>query len=121
MQNREIGVKYENIAKEYLIKKGLKYLEKNFFSRYGEIDLIFLEQKTMTLIFVEVKYRKDIKFGNSLEMVDRKKIEKIILTSKQYLSENSWDGNIRFDVIGIDGSPKIENIGINWIKNAFEV
>ena len=57
---REIGFKYEKIAKKYLILRGLVFVEKNFSSRYGEIDLIFKDfENDETLVFVEVKYRKN--------------------------------------------------------------
>ena len=59
MNKREIGFKYENVAKEYLILQGLTFVESNFYTRFGEIDLIFFEKKSQTLVFVEVKYRKN--------------------------------------------------------------
>ena len=45
MNKREIGFKYENVAKEYLILQGLTYVESNFYTRFGEIDLIFLDRQ----------------------------------------------------------------------------
>ena len=52
---REIGFEYEKIAKEYLEENGLIYVTSNYYSKFGEIDLIFWEEMTETLIFVEVK------------------------------------------------------------------
>lgn len=111
---REIGFEYEEIAKEFLISKKLKFVEKNFYCKYGEIDLIMYEKDTKTLIFVEVKYRKNSNYGNPLEVINNKKIENILITSKTYINKNQWKYNIRFDVVGISENNKIE-----WIKNAF--
>ena len=58
MNKREKGFKYENLAKDFLINNGLEYIRSNYYSEYGEIDLIFKDSKLMVLI--EVKYRKKI-------------------------------------------------------------
>ena len=112
---REIGFEYEKIAKEYLEENGLIYVTSNYYSKFGEIDLIFLEEMTETLIFVEVKYRKNDNHGNALEMVTKSKQKKIICTSNVYIFKNHWNKNIRYDIVGIDGFSK----NINWVKNAF--
>ena len=112
---REIGFEYEKIAKEYLEENGLIYVTSNYYSKFGEIDLIFLEEMTETLIFVEVKYRKNDNHGNALEMVTKSKQKKIICTSNVYIFKNQWNKNIRYDIVGIDGFSK----NINWVKNAF--
>ena len=100
---REIGFEYEKIAKEYLEENGLIYVTSNYYSKFGEIDLIFLEEMTETLIFVEVKYRKNDNHGNALEMVTKTKRKKIICTSNVYNFKNQWNKNIRYDIVGIDG------------------
>ena len=112
---REIGFEYEKIAKEYLEENGLIYVTRNYYSKFGEIDLIFWEEMTETLIFVEVKYRKNDNHGNALEMVTKSKQKKIICTSNVYIFKNQWNKNIRYDIVGIDGFSK----NINWVKNAF--
>lgn len=116
---REKGFKYEEIAKNYLINKNLKFIESNFYSRYGEIDLIFLDEKNKILIFVEVKYRKNLSYGLPEEMVNKQKIEKIRIVSQQYIYKNQWKHNIRYDIIGIRRNIVERKIYINWIKNAF--
>ncbi len=110
---REIGFEYEEKAKNFLISKKLEFIEKNFYSRYGEIDLIMLDKENKILIFIEVKYRRNSNYGNPFEAIDYKKIEKIQITSKIYLDKIKWKNSIRYDVIGITQN-KIE-----WIKNAF--
>ncbi|MDO5089550.1 MAG: YraN family protein [Leptotrichiaceae bacterium] len=114
---REIGFKYEEMAKKFMERENLLFITKNYYTRYGEIDLIFFEEFSETLVFVEVKYRKKSIYGEAAETVNVKKQEKILLTSQVYIMENEWKGNIRYDIIGITEN-KFKN-NINWIKNAF--
>lgn len=116
---REIGLDYEEIAMKYLVSNNLEFVTKNYYTRYGEIDLIFFEKKSGTLVFVEVKYRKNIDYGSPVEVVDKRKIEKILMTSKIYLSEKKWKNSIRYDIIGITRNKQDSRIIIDWIKNAF--
>lgn len=74
MNRRKEGAYYENLVAEYLKTQGYEILEKNYRCRIGEIDLIAKEGET--LVFVEVKYRRDDKMGNPKEAVDRKKQKK---------------------------------------------
>ena len=98
MNKREVGFKYENVAKEYLILQGLVFVESNFYTRFGEIDLIFFEKKSQTLVFVEVKYRKNDFFGSAIEMVTEEKQNKILASSQIYLLKKEWDKNVRYDM-----------------------
>ena len=117
-KKREIGFEYEELAKKYLITKGMRYIESNFYTRYGEIDIIFTDEEEKTLVFVEVRYRKNAEFGEPLETIDGKKLEKIMISSQIYIKNIKWKQNVRYDVIGIK-KDKLGNNKINWIKNAF--
>jgi len=113
MNNRAIGTKYEGIAMEYLIKKGYCQLAKNYYSRYGEIDLICKDKKKGEIVFVEVKYRKNLKYGNGMESITISKQKKLIKTATIYLKEKKIKDNpYRFDIISILGGD------IEHIKNA---
>ena len=115
MNKREVGFKYENIAKDYLILQGLVFVESNFYTKFGEIDLIFFEKSSQTLVFVEVKYRRNDFFGSAIEMVTEEKQNRIFASSQVYLLKKNWDRNVRYDIIGVSkGSGNIE-----WLKNAF--
>lgn len=108
----------EQKALEYLLTHHLKLLGKNFRSTFGEIDLIMQEKNI--ILFIEVRYRSSDYFHTALESINKKKCERIISASHQYLTENrsASQRNCRFDVIALSGSqasPKIE-----WIKNAFQ-
>ena len=115
MNKREVGFKYENVAKEYLILQGLVFVESNFYTKFGEIDLIFFEKSSQTLVFVEVKYRRNDFFGSAIEMVTEEKQNRILASSQVYLLKKNWDRNVRYDVVGV--SKDCGNI--EWLKNAF--
>jgi putative endonuclease len=118
MLKRIIGDKAENYALKYLKNQGLKLITKNYLTKLGEIDLIMFDKKI--LVFIEVRFRKNSSFGNSLDSVDYKKQQKIIKTAQLFLDESTQydDFTCRFDVIAIDKQLKCENI--SWIKDAFE-
>ena len=111
-----IGLAIEKIAAQYLQTKGYTIIERNFHCQYGEIDLICREQND--LVFMEVRYRKYVKYGTPAETIDYIKQRKIILAAQQYLAQNSWTKNLpcRIDVIAISGN--IFNINVELITNA---
>ena len=69
MDKRKEGSKYEDAAAEYLENAGYKILERNFYTHFGEIDII--AWKDGMIVFVEVKYRKSLKRGHPLEAVTK--------------------------------------------------
>lgn len=111
------GDYWESVAKKHLKKHKLKPIQSNFRSRFGEIDLIMLEQEL--LVFVEVKYRKDDSWMSGEQAVTRSKQNKLIKTAEYFLIKNQQhkDRNCRFDVVSIVGEKK--DFKLNWIKNAF--
>ncbi|TRX52758.1 YraN family protein [Thalassomonas sp. M1454] len=116
--NRSKGFLFEELAKNYLITNQLEFVESNFYSRFGEIDLIMKDGKT--LVFVEVKYRKSDRFGNPSALVSLSKQKKIIKTAKFYLLKkqlNEYNSYFRYDVVSLLGPA--DNPQITWLKNAF--
>lgn len=111
--DRQTGALYEEKACLYLKKKGLKILERNFRIRQGEIDIVARDKET--LVFVEVKFRKDASKGLPQEAVDRKKQRQISRVALFYLSFHHLPLSTpcRFDVVAICQNE------INWIPNAF--
>lgn len=106
------GESAEEQAFQFLIKKGLKPVARNFRCKQGELDLIMTDGKT--LVIVEVRYRKSGKYGSARESVTHSKQSRIIAATHVYLSTRKADSPIRFDVIAISGNNAIE-----WIPNAF--
>ena len=112
---RSIGIIGENIAHNYLLKKGYKILEKNFRVKAGEIDIIALENKT--IVFVEVKSRSNNKYGLPYESVNYRKQQKIIRVAQNYINfKRLMDYQYRFDIIEVYLN---SNEKINHIQNAF--
>lgn len=108
--NRGIGDKYEEKATAILISNNYKILERNYRVKAGEIDII--AEKNGIIVFVEVKYRKTLKFGSGLEAVDYKKIKRIYNAARVYLTlKNKLYSKIRFDCISFLGEKA------TWTKN----
>lgn len=111
----DTGAKAEDQALAYLRAQGLSLVERNYRCRQGEIDLIM--QQGDTLVFIEVRYRRQSHFGSALESVDARKQARLVHSARHFLHCHSRLGDppCRFDVIGISGDQGT----INWLKNAF--
>ncbi len=96
------GKKGEDLAAEFLEKKGYEIIEKNWrFSRVGEIDLIAKDGDC--LVFTEVKARRSVNFGHPLESISQTKLNTIRKLAEIYinkLSENNYR-NFRVDIVGV--------------------
>ena len=108
----------EDIAANTLSKEGIKLLDRNFRCRFGEIDLIGLDQNI--LVFIEVRYRHNESHMAAVETIDRHKCKKLVRTSEYYLNKhrNYQSYQCRYDVIAITG--ELDRPAIEWIKNAFQ-
>lgn len=109
---RKIGTVYENKAVLFLQEKGYQIIETNFYTRYGEIDIIAKDGSY--LVFAEVKYRRNSLEG-ALQAVTPAKQRRIIQSAKYYVYKNYYQENIpcRFDVIAFAGEKVVH------IQNAF--
>lgn len=105
MGKREIGNKGEDLAVEFLKKENYKILERNFQTRFGEIDII--AEKNNELIIIEVKTRRTDYFGQPAEFVTPQKQAKIRKTAFEYLNAHPYR-NWRIDVISIISYPKTQ-------------
>lgn len=114
MNNRAKGSSYEQQAASFFENLGCEILEQNYRRKTGEIDLIVRDGKTY--VFVEVKYRKNLRKGYPEAAVTPEKQRRIFRTAQWYLVEHNLpiQGTAcRFDVISIlDGE-------IRQIRNAF--
>lgn len=117
MQAGDRGRAAEDLACHYLAERGLVLLERNYRCRRGEIDLILRD--TDTLVFVEVRYRGQGRFGSAAESVDRHKQMRLAACARQYLQARPHTVRTccRFDVVAIDGP----DCKIEWIRDAFAV
>ena len=115
---REIGNRAEDFAVKILKKRGYKILERNFASRFGEIDIIAKEKEY--IVFVEVKYRASSFYGGGAAAVDRRKQERIRKTAALYIRKIFPEPAVRFDVFLIQGSlTEPKNLDFMIIENAF--
>ncbi|MGU9957889.1 MAG: YraN family protein [Arenicellales bacterium WSBS_2016_MAG_OTU3] len=112
------GDSAEELALQHLQKNQLKLITRNYSSRYGEIDLIMQDKASDSLVFVEVRYRKNQHYGTPAETVTMHKQRKLILTAEQFLQTESPSASARFDVVAITGSGASTNI--EWLQNAFD-
>lgn len=111
----QLGEKGENKACSYLQKHGFAIVTRNYRYKRNEIDII--AKRESLLIFVEVKAKSSSRFGHPEEAVDHKKVARIIEAAENYIFQNNWQGNIRFDVIAIDLSS--DNGQIVHFEDAF--
>lgn len=100
-ETSKVGKLAENFAVVFLSQKGYKIIDRNFRSRFGEIDIIAV--KNSKLVFVEVKARWNSKFGSPVEAVTPQKIWKISKTGEYYslLHPESPKG-LRIEVVSLE-------------------
>lgn len=117
-KRKELGKNGERIAQEYLKKRGYKILERNYRTKYGEIDII--AQQDSSIVFVEVRTKQSPNFGPPQLSITKSKRNQIMRTALAYINESMIsDQPCRFDVIAItldSSGTKIEHI-----ENAFEL
>ena len=101
MTNKIIGKHGEQLAKDFLIKKGYKILEMNFrYSKMAEIDII--AAKNNIIHFVEVKTRTQDFFGAPLEAITPNKLSSIYKCAQFYLANSKQKyKKIQIDAIGV--------------------
>lgn len=108
----------EEAAAQFLCNNGYRIAERNFHSRYGEIDII--AENGDYIVFAEVKTREKGSMLLPREAVDAKKQSRIIMTAQMYLScHNIGKLQPRFDVIEVITGSNSEIQKINNIENAF--
>ncbi len=108
-----VGIAGEQLVADYLQQKGFTILERNYYKRFGEIDII--AKKDSVLAFVEVKTRRQSKFP-LCQVVTRAKQSKMVLVAKEYMAKHNYNSvDCRFDVALVVGQP----FELEYIGNAF--
>jgi len=119
------GTVHENSAADWLVARGFRIVERNYRCKMGELDIIALSDPNTrrkaqpTLHFVEVRYRKNNRFGGAAASVTLAKQQRLRRTAALFLHSHPPFSNHRaqFDVITITGTnypPEID-----WIAAAF--
>ena len=111
---RQLGTAYEDLACERLEREGLQILCRNYRVRIGEIDIIARDGEE--LVFVEVKYRANERFGGAWYAIPYSKQNTIRRVAQWYMSQYHirQDTLCRFDAVLIDGQE------ISHIRNAWQ-
>lgn len=119
MYNKNFGKWGEQIAKQELLRKGLKFIASNFTFKNLEIDLVFEDKTTKEVIFVEVKSRTSLDYGEPEDAIDRKKQINLKTAASVFLKVNSEFRNHkkRFDMFSVLKSGN--DVKIKHSENAF--
>lgn len=99
-QNLHKGKTGEDLAAAFLIQKGWRIAERNWRHGHGEIDIIAWTPDH-TLVFVEVKTRKDESFGGPEGAMHFRKRQKLIKTAAHYMESIDYEWIVRFDLVAI--------------------
>jgi len=99
----------------YLKSRGYEILHRNYRTPLGEADIIARDGDA--LVFVEVKARSSVAFGQPFEAVTALKQKKLKRIALYYLKHNRVEAPVRFDVVSI--IMKSGKSEINYIKEAF--
>ncbi len=110
------GFQAEQWAARYLQQQGLILIKQNYRSRFGEIDLIMRDQTT--LVFIEVRLRKNAAFGGAAASINTHKQQRIIHTAQLYLTTLKQIPICRFDAVLLNN---VQGKNVQWLKSAFEL
>nr|DAL06058.1 MAG TPA: UPF0102 protein [Caudoviricetes sp.] len=113
--SHELGRIGENIIADYITKLGYKVVERNFECNQGEIDIIAKDKEE--LVFIEVKTRTDISYGEASEAVTNTKKRHLINSIKYYIYKQKLENQpIRIDVAEVYINKG--KVKVNYIKQA---
>jgi putative endonuclease len=115
MTTRATGRRAELLARDFLRRQGLRPVEENWSCRHGEIDLVMREREV--LVFVEVRFRRNSRFGTPAATVGLIKQRRLVLAALHYLQRLGRQPPCRFDIIAITAEPEPQ---VEWIRNAFD-
>ncbi|MBI6215103.1 YraN family protein [Proteus sp. DFP240708] len=110
-----LGLYYEQKALKYLRQQGLILIERNVRYPCGEIDLIMQEKRTW--VFVEVRFRRNILFGDAISSITASKRRRLWRTAQCWLAqrqESIETSDCRFDICAFNQRQLI------WLKNILD-
>lgn len=119
---RARGAAVEDAARLHLLRAGLRDVAANANFRLGELDLVMIDDDAFgapTLVFVEVRFRRDAGFGGGAASVDRHKQRKLVRAAELFLLAHRRlaDMPCRFDVVEAQGDPADPEL--HWLRDAF--
>lgn len=117
VDRRARGAAVEAAARVFLLRRGLHEIAVNARYRRGELDLVMRDGSSV--VFVEVRYRSDARFGGGAASVDVHKRRKLVRAAQLFLLAHPMYSNApcRFDVVEADGDPDAPRM--TWLRDAF--
>jgi len=107
------GEAAESLAADFLQRRGLTVLERNYRCRFGEIDLV--ARSGELLVFVEVRARTSEAFGAAAGSITATKRRRLVAAARHYLATHRADRACRFDVVLVRGAEQ----QVEWLTDAF--
>jgi putative endonuclease len=105
------GAAAEGLAASFLVARGLVIVQRNYRCRGGEIDLIVRDGET--LVFVEVRLRRNRAFGTAAESITAAKRRRLRLAARHYLARLGREPPCRFDAVLLDA---LATENIEWLR-----
>lgn len=97
---QQLGAWGENIAKSYYQALGYQIISQNFYTRYGELDLVFI--KANKILVVEVKTRTSLAFGFAEESISRNKLQNLRATSHIFCRRQNLKPEFKIEICVIE-------------------
>jgi len=97
--HNDLGRQGEQLAKQHLEAAGYEIMDENWCHGKAEVDIIAYHNKT--IIFVEVKARSGVGFGQPEDFVDKRKQKLLAKAADEYIYMMNHQGEARFDIISI--------------------
>ncbi len=94
-----LGREGEDLAADHLESQGYAIVERNWRCHYGEIDLVARGEDG--LLVVEVRTRRDVRFGRPEESLDRRKQARLARLAQAYVQARKWPGPWRIELIAV--------------------
>lgn len=107
---RQTGNDFEDKALEYLEREGYRLVERNYQTPYGEIDLIMTDAKTGEFVFVEVKAVQTELYGQAVDKINGKKLQKIRKSALVYQNTVGKFISMRFDAVCFEKARGFETL-----------
>jgi putative endonuclease len=110
------GAQAEALAADFLGRRGLSLVTRNFRTRFGEIDLVMRDGDT--LVFVEVRLRAPSRFGGAAASITAAKRGRLVAAAEGYLAQLGREPPCRFDAVLLDG---LDPARIAWERDILAV
>jgi putative endonuclease len=109
------GERAESLAAEFLVRRGLSLVTRNFRTRQGEIDLVMRDGDTY--VFVEVRLRAPSRFGGAAASITAAKQARLVAAAEAYLAQLGREPPCRFDAVLLDA---LDASRIRWERDIVE-